>query len=143
MKTSNSPPEVFGSVRVRSLPRRNENLSINVKALDKLSLSEAYLEGMKTISSPSWPYGPSMSEAYLEGMKTSNSPPEVFGSVRVRSLPRRNENLSINVKALDKLSLSEAYLEGMKTISSPSWPYGPSMSEAYLEGMKTEINLFV
>jgi len=55
------------------------------------------------------------SEAYLEGMKTIFSLHYRRVVVRVRSLPRRNENFfSSYVNAINEF-LSEAYLEGMKT----------------------------
>jgi len=59
---------------------------------------------------------------------------------KVRSLPRRNENVSGSSSHCPNANRSEAYLEGMKTAL-----YLPLLlrlcipSEAYLEGMKTTL----
>jgi len=80
-----------------------------------LRQSEAYLEGMKTLTCITCHCRTPLSEAYLEGMKTFLGKPGKWVCCRVRSLPRRNENVTsctyISMSAL----VSEAYLEGMKT----------------------------
>jgi len=79
--------------RVRSLPRRNENIFSPHLTTSPLLSSEAYLEGMKTKHSRLLFGHIAQSEAYLEGMKTITFRP----SYSTSSIP------------------SEAYLEGMKT----------------------------
>ena len=56
--------------------------------------SEAYLEGMKTRTTTATKASLTTSEAYLEGMKTCLAGTKQIGCPAVRSLPRRNENLS-------------------------------------------------
>jgi len=78
-------------------------------------MSEAYLEGMKTSIPPLYMRTHAQSEAYLEGMKTCFFDAHVLIVFVVRSLPRRNENVTHSGVTSCTYISSEAYLEGMKT----------------------------
>ena len=121
---------------VRSLPRRNENYAAHI-FLSFQKMSEAYLEGMKTVFACCRKKAKKKSEAYLEGMKTTMC--KCFRPTRklVRSLPRRNENSYVFTILYILHPPSEAYLEGMKTAFRDDRFAPERESEAYLEGMKT------
>ena len=147
---------------VRSLPRRNENSGNLPPITCATTASEAYLEGMKTLHKalvslvPFW-----KSEAYLEGMKTHSFLFRLRMLLRVRSLPRRNENCTSSTNRIREPPLvrslprrNENYFFGTQQCTvicivrslprrnenlscTCHFPPVCTWSEAYLEGMKT------
>ncbi len=102
--------------------------------------SEAYLEGMKTkLGGLVFFFLMGKSEAYLEGMKTNILTGMKSVPYMVRSLPRRNEN-GFRIYVLSNFHHVRSLPRRNENESNISgYPSSFAWSEAYLEGMKTSI----